>query len=110
MSSTLVAFAHQISLERCELGVDFLFGFPLADDFFTIAAQEIINGFDPDPDRAGRLVFIEILEAEIWSARLLDNTFDDSVDGCVVPAFEAGDFERHKIGMARGELCGPDLV
>src|SRR5882724_86147 len=110
LRSTLVAFAHQVRLKRCELSANLLLGFALANDLFAVPAQEIINGFNTDPDGAGRFVFIEILETEIWRARLLDNTFDDAVDGCVVSAFEAGNFERHKIGMARGELRGPDLV
>src|SRR6266481_4182241 len=97
LGSTLVAFAHQVSLKGCELGVNLLLGFPLANDFFAIPPEEIVNRFNTDPDGAGRLVFIEIFETEIWRARLLDNTFDDAVDRCVVPAFEAGNFERDEI-------------
>jgi len=41
---------RQLSLKGRELGVNLLLGFPFANDFFTIAAQEIVNGFDSDPD------------------------------------------------------------
>ena len=37
-------------VERCKLCLNILLGFPLADNLFTIAAQEIINGFDSNPD------------------------------------------------------------
>ena len=105
-----MALAHQVRLKSRELGDYLLLGFPLANNFFTITAQEIIDGFNPDPDRAGRFVFIEIFKTEIRRAGLLDNAFDDAVDRCVVSAFEAGDFERNEIRMPGREFRGPDFV
>ena len=38
---------------------------PLADDFFSITAQEIVDGFHANFYRARRLVLVEVLEAEV---------------------------------------------
>ena len=92
------------------MSFDVLRGFPLADDFLAITAQEIIDGLDANPDRAGRLVLVEILEAEIRRARLLDDAFDHAVDRRVVAALEAGNLQRHQIRMPRRELRRPHLV
>src|ERR1700751_2894071 len=79
-SCSLFSFAHQICLESCELHVDLLFSFPLADNLLAITAQEIIYRFDTNPNGAGGLVFIEVFEAEIWRIGLLDDAFDDPVN------------------------------
>ena len=41
---------------------------------------------------------------------MLDDAFDDSVDGSVVATFEAGDLECDKVGMTRSKFCGPYLM
>ncbi len=89
--------APQLRFERCQLSLDVLCGFALADDFLAITAQEIIDGFHANADRARRLVLVEILEAEVGRTRLLDDAFDHAVDRRVVSALEAGDFERDQI-------------
>src|SRR5580704_13154351 len=66
----------------------------LLDDLFAVAAQEVIDGFHADTNRAGGFVFVQILEAEIRRARLLDDAFDNSVDRRVVAALKTRDFKR----------------
>src|SRR5580704_5139327 len=104
------SLSAQFGFERGELRFDFLVCLALANDLFAVAAQEVIDGLDANSDGAGGLVLVEILEAEVRSAGLLDDALDYAVDGRVVSALEAGDFERDEIRMARGELRGPDLV
>src|SRR6202008_4903211 len=70
----------------------------------------IIDGLHANPDGARRLVLIEILEAEVRRAGLLDDAFHHTVDGSVVSALETRDFESHEIGMPRSELGGPHFV
>ena len=106
----LAVFGAQLRLEGCELSLNILLGLALADDLLAITAQEIVDGFDADPDGAGRLVLVQILETEVRRAGLLDDAFDHAINRRVVPTLEAGDFQSHKIGMARCELGGPNFV
>ena len=46
----LVVFIFQLGLERRQLSLNFLLGFPLANDFFAIATQEVIDSLDTDSD------------------------------------------------------------
>jgi hypothetical protein len=80
------------------------------DNVVAVTAQEIIDGLDADFHRSGGLVLVEILETEIRRVRFLDDAFDDAVDGRVVAALEVGNLHGDQVGMARGELSGPDLV
>ena len=57
--------AAKRTLEGGELGFDISFDLPPLDDVLAIAAQEVVDGFDPDADGAGRLVLVEILEGEV---------------------------------------------
>src|SRR5579862_9198848 len=100
----------ELLFQRGELGLDVFRRFALADDFFTVTAQEVVDGFDADPDGASGLVLVEILEAEVRGTGLLDDALDHAVDGRVVTAFEAGDFEGNQVGMACCELRRPDFV
>src|ERR1700722_16326393 len=70
-------------------GFNLAFDFLLLDDVFTIAPQEVIDGLDTNPNRAGRLVFVQIFEGEIGRAGLLDDAFDDSIYGSIVSALKA---------------------
>lgn len=93
-----------------ELRVNLLLGFAFADHFFAIAPQEIVDGFDPNPYGASGLVFVEILELEVWRAGLLDDALNDAVNGRIVAALEARHFQRDKVGVSRIEFRGPDFV
>jgi hypothetical protein len=68
----LAVFGAQLRLEGCELSLNILLGLALADDLLAITAQEIVDGFDADPDGAGRLVLVQILETEVRCAGLLE--------------------------------------
>src|SRR6202042_3666489 len=106
-------FAALYSLLRFQFGelfFDILGCLPFADYFLAITLQEIIDRLDANPDRTRRFVFVEILEAEIRRTRLLDDSFDHAIDRRVVSAFEAGNFERHQIRMARRKLRCPNFV
>jgi hypothetical protein len=102
--------APQLRFQQCQLGFDVLLGLALADDFLAVAAQEIVDRLDSNPDRTGWLVLVEILEAEIRSARLFDDALDNALDRSIMPALEAGDFECDRIMMAHRKLGGPDFV
>src|SRR5580700_4511507 len=106
----LAVFVSQLRFEGRELSLNILLGLALANDLFAITPQEIVDGFDADPDGAGRLVLVKILETEVRRAGLLDYTFHHTIDRRVVPTLETGDFQSHKIGMARCELGGPNFV
>src|SRR6266567_4762330 len=73
---------------RCPLG------FPLTNDFLTVAAEEVVDGFYPDLNRARRFVLVEILETKIRCPRLLNNSLDDPIDGRIVTAFKTGNLQR----------------
>jgi hypothetical protein len=55
----------EICFQRRQLRLNFLRGFALADDFVAIPPQEVIDSLDADLDRARRLIFVEILKAEV---------------------------------------------
>src|SRR5271170_1027163 len=90
-------------LKLRKLRFDVPFDLPALDDVFTIAAQEVVDGFDPNTDGARWLVLIEVLEREIGCAGLFDDPLDDPIDRSVVSALKAGDFKRDQVGMPRGE-------
>ncbi len=81
-----------------------------SDDFLSITAQEIVDGFHANSYRTRWLVLVEIFDTEIGCARLLDNSLDDSVDRSIVAAFEAGNLKRDQIRMPTCELCSPYFV
>src|SRR5262249_14676476 len=62
----LADFSTQLSFENRQLRLDLLLCFPLLDDLFAVAAQEIVNGLHSNPNRASRLVLVEVFEAEVW--------------------------------------------
>src|SRR5580658_1257427 len=99
----LFKLASELFFQSCQLRFDLFARLALLDDLLAIAAQEVINGFHADPDRARGLVFVEILKAEIRCARLLDDSFDDTIDWRIVAALETGNFERNQVGVTRGE-------
>src|ERR1700689_4082375 len=100
----LGSFGHglpaHLRFQRGQLGFDFFVGLALADDLFAVAPQEIIDGFDANSDGAGGLVLVQILEAEVRRARLLDDALNYAIDRGVVAALETRDFECHQVGMA----------
>ncbi|MGA9897826.1 MAG: hypothetical protein WBQ09_06965 [Terriglobales bacterium] len=59
-------FSAQFGFERSQLRFDLLVRLALADDFFAVTAQEVIDGFDATPDGAGGLVFVEILSSALY--------------------------------------------
>src|SRR5579864_4470637 len=106
----LILLVTKFCFQSRELSFDILFGLSLANDLFSITAQEVVDGFDTDLDRPGRFVFVQILKAKIRRPRLLDDAFDHTIDWRIVPALEAGDLERNQVRMARRELRSPNLV
>jgi len=48
--SSHLTFAAQLRFQSRKLGVDILLCFALANDFFAIAPEEIIDSFDSDSD------------------------------------------------------------
>src|SRR5580704_11381632 len=82
-------FATQLGFKSRQLCFDVGASFALANDLFAIATEEIVDRLDSNSNRAGWLVLVEIFEAEIRGPRLLDDTFDDSVNRSIVAAFEA---------------------
>jgi hypothetical protein len=67
-SSGIAGFTAQLRFERCQLGGNVLLSFALANDLLAITPEEIVDGFDSDLDRARRLIFVEIFEAEVRGA------------------------------------------
>src|SRR5271156_4536674 len=94
----------QFSLQGRELPLDVLLCFAPPDDFFAIPPQEIIDGLDANPDGAGGLVLVQILEAEIRRAGLLDNALNHAINGRIVSALETRNFKRNQIRMPRGKF------
>ena len=84
----LRGFAAQLRFVLRELRFNLLLGFAFANHFFAIPPQEIVDRFHANPDGAGGLVFVEVFEGEIGRAGLLDDAFNDSVNGRVVAALE----------------------
>ena len=82
----------------------------VAHHVFAVALQEVADGLDADLDRAGGLVLVDILEAEVRRAGVLHDLFDHRVDRRVVAALEAGKLQRHQVRMPRDILRGPDLA
>ncbi len=80
----------KFGLQLRDPGVDLRQLAPVAGELLLVAAEEIADGLDADLDRAGGLVFVNVLEAEVRRAALLDDLLDDAVDRGVVPALEAG--------------------
>jgi hypothetical protein len=91
-------------LKRGQLRFDVAFELAPFDDVLPIAAEEVIDGLDANANRAGRLVLVEVLERKIRCARLFNDAFDNSVNGSIVTALEAGYFERDKIRMTGSKL------
>src|ERR1700746_1352929 len=106
----LADLSTQLSFQNRQLRFDLLLCFALLDDLFAVAAAEIVDGLNSNPNRASRLVLVEIFEAEIWGPGFFDDSFDHTVDWSIVAAFEAGNLQRHKVRMTRCKFCGPDLV
>ena len=44
-------FATQLRFERRQVGFYVVRGLPLSDNFFAITAEEVVDGFDSNPDR-----------------------------------------------------------
>src|SRR5258707_3796905 len=100
----------QLSLVFGELLLDpLLRGMPL-DDVFAVAPEEVVDRLNPDANRPGRLVLIQILEAEVGRAGPLDDAFDNAVNRRIVAALEARHLERDQVRMARREFGGPHFV
>src|SRR6266849_9975267 len=93
-----------------KLGLDVLCRLALPDDLLAIPPQKVIDSLDPNPDRARGLVLVQVLEAEVRSARLLDDSFDHAIDGRIVPALETRNLQRHQVRMPCRELRRPHLV
>jgi magnesium chelatase family protein len=71
-----------------DLALDFLVALGLVHAL-DVPLQEVMDRLDANPDRAGRLVFVDVLEREIRRPGALDDRFDSGVDRRVVPALEA---------------------
>ena len=56
------AFAELLFVSS-QLGFDVANRFALLDDVVAVAAQEVVDGLDANPDGAGGLILVEILEA-----------------------------------------------
>src|SRR5438445_8456485 len=111
----LSALRHRIGraklrLKRCQLGLDLLPRLALADDFFAIPPQEIINRFHANTDPPRGLVLVEVLEAEIRRPELLDNAFDSAIERRIVTAFVAGNLEGYQIRVPSRKLRRPHFV
>lgn len=100
----------QLSLQRRQLRLNILRCLTFANYFLAVPSQEIIDSFDSNSDRPGGLVLVEIFEAEIGRAGLLDDAFDDPIDWSIMPAFEAGNLKSHQVRMSRREFRRPYLV
>src|SRR5205085_3877726 len=72
--------------------------------------QEVIDCLHANSDGASRLVLVQVLEAEIRRARLLDDALNYAVDRRIVPALEAGQLQRYQVRMPGRKLCRPYLV
>jgi len=79
-------------------------------DVFAVAAQEVIDRFDADANKACGLVLIEILGREVRISGILDDPLDDSINRSVVTALETRNFKGDKVRMPRGELGCPYFV
>src|SRR6516164_9268847 len=103
-------FTPKLRFELGELGINVLRCLALADHFFAIATQKIIDGLDTNLDGAGGLILVEILEAEVRRAGLFYDALHYAIDGRVMSALETRDFESHEIGMPCCKFRGPDFV
>ena len=103
-------FRAEARFESLELVFDGIRLLLVADHVFAVALEEVADGLDADLDRAGRLVFVDILEAEVRRAGVLHNFLDHRVNRRVVAALEARELQRHQVGMPRDILGGPDLA
>src|SRR6202008_4806907 len=63
-------FTPKPRFELGELGINVLRCLTLADHFFAVTTQKIIDGLDTNLDGTRRLILIKILEAEIRRAGL----------------------------------------
>ena len=70
----------------------------------------IIDGFDSDAHGSGRLVFIEVTERKIVFSGQLENSLDQLISGCVVAAFEIGNFDSNQVRMPGDKFGRPDLL
>ena len=100
----------ELRLQLRQLCVYFFLRFAALDDLFAVAAEEVIDCFDTDADGSRGLVFVEILEAEVRRAGILDDPFYNAIDGRVVTALEARDFKGDEIGVTCRELGRPNFV
>src|ERR1700741_3771686 len=104
------SLASQLFFESRQLSFDILLRLAFPNHFFAVSAQEVVDGLDPDANRPGRLVLVKIFKTEIWGSGPVADAFDPPVDGRVVTALEARNFERHQVRMSRRELRSPDFV
>jgi len=65
-----IEFSAELRFELLQPGVDLDLLLLTLDDVFTIALEEVADGFHANFDRPGRLVFVDILEGEVRSAGL----------------------------------------
>ena len=103
-------FVAQLLFELLQLLLNADFLAAVAHHVFAVALQEVADRLHANPDRAGRLVLVDILEAEVRRAGVLHDLFDHRVDRRVVAALEAGKLQRHQVGMPRDVLRGPHLA
>src|ERR1700733_3073233 len=82
-------FAAQLGFKSRQLCFDVGASFALANHFLPVSTEEVVDRLDSNANRAGWLVLVEILKAEVRCPRLLDDTFDDSINRSIVAAFEA---------------------
>src|SRR5918995_6717626 len=82
--------ALELGQSRLELAL-LLLG---ADHVLAVALEEVADRLDADLDRARRLVLVDVLEAEVRRARLLDDLLDGRVDGRIVAALERAELQR----------------
>src|SRR6266545_2622336 len=82
----------------------------VADHVLAVAREEVADRLDANLDRAARLILVDVLEAEVGSARVLHDLFDHRVYRRVVAALERRQFERDQVRVARRVLGRPDLA
>ena len=82
----------------------------VARQLLAVLLQEVVDGFYADAQRARGFVLVDIAEAEVGFSGALGDLFDDAADEGVMAAFEVRQFDRNQVGMARGELGGPEFM
>lgn len=94
------SLAYLLGLLGCGVGLE----------AFLVALKGVGDGLYAEFYGADGSVFVEVFEVEEGGAGVFDDFFYDGVDGGVVAAFEAGEFEGDEVGVAGDEFGGPDLA